>query len=151
MNTPLGALETSTTIIERCTGHLAESLDPGSIDGPHDRGAWQRTLKHLTDSAGLMRQATTRLAGLVVSVRSFARLDEAEAQRADLRAGIDSTLSLIPDSTKGAVEIFWHSRASPSATKPSDSGVGSLVSNTPGRSGDGWGAWAPPATWTNCS
>ena len=35
-------------------------------------------------------------------------------------------------------KIFWHSGASQSATKPSDSGVGSLVSNTPGRSGDTW-------------
>ena len=34
-------------------------------------------------------------------------------------------------------KISRHSGASPSATKPSDSGVGSLVSNTPGRSGDG--------------
>jgi two-component system, NtrC family, sensor kinase len=113
MNTPLGALETSTTIIERCTGRLAESLNPGSIDGPHDRGAWQSTLKHLTDSAGLMRQATTRLAGLVVSVKGFARLDEAETQRADLRAGIDSALSLIPDSTKGAVEVIKDYRNAP--------------------------------------
>ena len=32
-------------------------------------------------------------------------------------------------------KIFWRSGVSPSATKPSDSGVGSLVSNTPGRSG----------------
>jgi hypothetical protein len=30
-------------------------------------------------------------------------------------------------------------------------GVGSLVSNTPGRSGDGKGAWATPGTWTSCS
>jgi signal transduction histidine kinase len=113
MNTPLGALETSTTIIERCTGRLAESLDTGSTDGPHDRGAWQRNLKHMTDSAGLMRQATTRLAGLVVSVRGFARLDEEETQRADLRAGIDSALALIPDSTKGAVEVIKDYRNSP--------------------------------------
>ena len=44
-------------------------------------------------------------------------------------------------------KIFWRSAASPSATKPSDSGVGSLVSNTPGCSGDGKGAWATPGTW----
>jgi DDE domain len=47
-------------------------------------------------------------------------------------------------------KIFWLSGASPSATKPSDSGVGWLVSNTLGRSGDGRGAWGP-GTWTNCS
>jgi hypothetical protein len=42
-------------------------------------------------------------------------------------------------------KIFWHSGASQSATKPSDSGVGSLVSSTLGRSGDGRGAWGD--TW----
>jgi two-component system, NtrC family, sensor kinase len=60
-----------------------------------------------------MRQATTRLAGLVVSVRSFACLDEAETQRADLRAGIDSALSLIPNSTEGTVKVIKDYRNTP--------------------------------------
>jgi hypothetical protein len=48
-------------------------------------------------------------------------------------------------------KIFWRSGASPPATKPSDSSVGSLVSNTRGRSGDDRDAWVIPGTWTNCS
>jgi len=44
---------------------------------------------------GVTRQAEERITTLVQSLRNFARLDEAEFQMADLRDGLDSTLSLL--------------------------------------------------------
>ena len=49
----------------------------------------------LRANVGVTRQAEVRITTLVQSLRNFARLDEAEFQMADLREGLDSTLSLL--------------------------------------------------------
>ena len=50
-------------------------------------------------------EAISRINGLVVSLRKFVRLDEAELQEADINKEIDLTLDLIRHETKNRIEI----------------------------------------------
>ena len=53
-------------------------------------------------------EAISRISGLVVSLRKFIRLDEAELQEADINKEIDLTLDLIRHETKNRIEISKH-------------------------------------------
>ena len=53
-------------------------------------------------------EAIERINGLVVSLRKFVRLDEAELQEADINKEIDLTLDLIRHETKNRIEIVKH-------------------------------------------
>jgi two-component system NtrC family sensor kinase len=50
--------------------------------------------------------ASERITTIVQSLKNFARLDEAELQQADVREGIDSTLTLLHHVMKGRVEVI---------------------------------------------
>jgi signal transduction histidine kinase len=53
----------------------------------------------------MSQSAVNRIVAIVRDLRSFARLDEAEVQDADLHAGIDSTLNLMRHLTRDQVKI----------------------------------------------
>lgn len=57
-----------------------------------------RDLPKLLDS---MKSGTERIREIVISLRSFSRLDEAEIKTVDIHAGIDSTLAILQNRLKG--------------------------------------------------
>jgi signal transduction histidine kinase len=68
-------------------------------------------IKDLPKLLGSMRVGTERIREIVISLRTFSRLDEAEFKEADIHEGIDSTLMILHHRTKGrperpAVEII---------------------------------------------
>ena len=52
--------------------------------------------------------ASERITTIVQSLKNFARLDEAELQRVDVREGLDSTLTLLHHVLKGRIEVVRH-------------------------------------------
>ena len=60
-------------------------------------------LKEIVD---IDKEAIARINGLVVSLRKFVRLDEAELQEADINKELDLTLNLIRHETKNKIEII---------------------------------------------
>jgi len=50
--------------------------------------------------------ATKRIGSTMETLRSFARLDEAEFKQVDIHEALDSCLELIPPDTIGAVQVF---------------------------------------------
>ena len=66
---------------------------------------YQQAIQILKDNAGLIRSAGERIATIVRSLRSFARLDEAEYQSADIHVGLDSTLDLVNHQFRNRIEI----------------------------------------------
>lgn len=52
------------------------------------------------------KEAIARITGLVVSLRKFVRLDEAELQEADINKELDLTLNLIHHETKNRIKII---------------------------------------------
>ena len=100
VNNPLGVVKSSLETSGRCASKLSEELAASS-----DGSKVSRILQVLKDNSYVARQAVERIANLVNSMKDFARLDEAEVQLADLRTGLDTTLSLIEPEKKGNVEV----------------------------------------------
>jgi len=93
INTPLGAIKSATDVVQRLLERLPSTGDGGA------------SLAEARELLALSQAAVNRIVNIVRDLRSFARLDEAEIQDADLHAGIDSTLNLIRHLTRDQVEI----------------------------------------------
>lgn len=96
INTPLGALASNTDLFNRGFRKLGSSVD--------EKGkSLMATLDPLLRSNS---DACQRISGIVKNLKTFARLDEAEWKSADLRGGMDSTLTLVYHLHKGRIEII---------------------------------------------
>lgn len=99
INTPLGAVTSNVDLIVRALAKAEEALRTG---------AGERALQMLARAVSvseISRDACGRIAGIVRSLRSFARLDEADRKPADLNEGVRSTLTLINHLVKNRVEV----------------------------------------------
>jgi PAS domain S-box-containing protein len=106
INTPLGAIHsmhgTSRLALEKLKAALTEdgakALDtlPARI---------RRPLAALDEADRILESGTQRVIGIVKRLRSFARLDEAELKRADLREGMNDTLALIHHELKRRITV----------------------------------------------
>lgn len=59
----------------------------------------------LKEIVGIDKEAIERINGLVISLRKFVRLDEAELQEADINKELDLTLNLIRHETKNRIAV----------------------------------------------
>ena len=87
INTPAGVIVSSTDVLDRGLRRLAGDLE--------DNAAAQTTIAQLQESRASAASAGRRLSKVVESLKSFTRLDQADFQLADVRDGIESTLSLL--------------------------------------------------------
>lgn len=62
---------------------------------------WEFVAKDLPDMIGSMRMGADRIKEIVLSLRTFSRMDEAEYKFADIEAGIESTLTILNHRLKG--------------------------------------------------
>lgn len=90
INTPLGAITSNNDILERCI----EKFDPSNP-----------ATSIIKKILPITKDATERINILVKSLKNFARLDEAEMQKADIHEGILSTIDLIHHELKNRIEI----------------------------------------------
>jgi signal transduction histidine kinase len=102
LNTPLGALKSSSQTSESCRRRIEEQLNEPSEAKAGGVGKWLSALK---ETERVSAAAVERIQRLVASLTSFARLDRAERQNIDLSQSIDTALSLIPDAIRGKVEV----------------------------------------------
>ena len=103
INTPLGAVTSNTDVVRRGLGKLAADLPP----------AHASMLPSLDDLLATSAEACQRIAVIVRNLRNFARLDEAEWKSADLREGLESTLTLVAHLYRGRIEIVREYGESP--------------------------------------
>ncbi len=100
VNTPLGVLTSSADVARRCIATISKTLE-------QDRG--QRfnkalaTLARTSDNIGEAVQRITEIAG---SLASFAGLDHAQLRRADIRAGIQSALTLLSPQIGERIDVI---------------------------------------------
>lgn len=87
INTPAGVVVASTDVLDRGLRRLAGDLQ--------DNAAAQKTIEQLQESRASAESAGRRLSKVVESLKNFTRLDQADFQLADVREGIESTLSLL--------------------------------------------------------
>lgn len=119
LNNPIGAIYANLPILEEYVGDLIElvtDLEQMPLDDTQKQ-ALQKSLEFMDfdfvreDSISLIRScknAAIRVKDIVVSLRNFSRLDEAELKDVLLEEGLDSTLALLYHTTKNRIEINKH-------------------------------------------
>ena len=106
VNTPIGAVNSSADVANRCIEKLKGVIGQSTAaEELRANPPYQQAIQILKDNAGLIRSAGERIATIVRSLRSFARLDEAEYQSADIHVGLDSTLDLVNHQFRNRIEI----------------------------------------------
>lgn len=89
INTPIASIKSNNEIMKKIIEKISDK-DIGEL---------------LKETNEIDSEAIARINGLVVSLRKFVRLDEAELQEADINKEIDLTLDLIRHETKNRIEI----------------------------------------------
>ncbi len=89
INTPVASIKSNNTIIRKIIQKL-------------DKTEFSDTLEEINL---LDAEAINRINNIVVSLKKFVRLDEAELQEADINSEIDLTLDLIRHETKNRIKI----------------------------------------------
>ncbi len=106
LNSPIGALKSATEVLAQCLVKVREILATGeSIDAVRESKDLRKVMRVLDEDIEIIIRASTRLSELVQNLKSFARLDEAEIQRADIREGLDSTLELLKGQIAESITI----------------------------------------------
>ncbi|MEW5873754.1 MAG: ATP-binding protein [Candidatus Zixiibacteriota bacterium] len=105
INTPIGSIHANADVMRRALEMLQEGLRAGDGPGAMDTSKIRRAAEALADANRINCTATERIIKIVRSLRTFARLDEAELNTVDLHEGLESTLTLVYHEYKGRVEI----------------------------------------------
>ena len=92
INTPVASIKSNNSIISKLIPQIE-----------------QEDLKDmLSQINSIDKEAIARISNIVVSLKKFVRLDEAELQEANINKEIDLTLDLISHETKNRIEIEKH-------------------------------------------
>jgi signal transduction histidine kinase len=107
VNTPIGAVNSSADVADRCIDKLSGMIEgcPGTDELREAKG-YQQAIQLLKENTGLIKSAGERISKIVRGLRSFARLDEAEFQKVNIHEGIDSTLDLVHHQMQGKINVI---------------------------------------------
>jgi two-component system, NtrC family, sensor kinase len=98
INTPIGVIHASADVSQRSLEKLGTTL-------PDVDPELRRTLDILSLNQRAIRTSSERIARLMRSLQSFAQLDRAELQMANLEHGIEATLDLLGPKLEKRVEV----------------------------------------------
>jgi signal transduction histidine kinase len=101
LNTPMGAIHSNNQSQGKALDRLIEELAKGTV-APLGQAA---TLEKLRDMNAVNDAASRRIIEIVANLRKFARLDESDWKKADLREGLDETLLLVEHQTRGRIRV----------------------------------------------
>lgn len=105
INTPLGALNSNHDLLRRALGRLQVILADEVVD-PDELEEVRRIVRAFDGILQVNDMAVERMMSLVMSLRTFGRLDSAEIDRTDLHEGIDSTLAIIAHELKDVTVVL---------------------------------------------
>ncbi len=100
INNPIGAINSNTSLYKVMISKLQSSDLISQSQDLEQIISKLETVNHTNEIA------CERIMEIVKSLRSFARLDEAEYKQADIHEGIDSTLILLKHKLKNKVEVI---------------------------------------------
>ncbi len=100
LNTPLGAVKSNQDLLVRVIEKLRKQTDEQTVNQETEK------LFHRLEELNWVNQmACDRMSTIVSSLRSFARLDQAERQEVDLHECIETTLTLINHRLKDRIQV----------------------------------------------
>jgi len=102
INTPLAAIVSNNDLFALVFDRLRTSLVGVA---PAATGDFVDKLGVIEELTRVSRDAGSRITGIVRTLRTFARLDEAELKAVDLQEGLESTLVLIAHQLKGGIVV----------------------------------------------
>ena len=106
INNPIGAINSSADVSLRAVRKInAALLGEQSLTAFKNDPKLELALKILQDNTQLMVTASTRVAKIVKSLKTFARLDEISSQSANIHEGLDSTLMLLQHEIKNRITV----------------------------------------------
>ncbi|MEW5977830.1 MAG: ATP-binding protein [Acidobacteriota bacterium] len=107
MNSPVGVVQGTTDVVARCVKTLEVlANEGGGLEDRDRRERCQKAFKALKESSEVIALASQRIAKTVRSLKSFARLDEAEYARASIQEGIEDTLTLLENEWVGRITVI---------------------------------------------
>lgn len=104
MNTPIGAIASVHGSLEKAVERLTQRLEELSPGSAKDRKL-SAALTVLRDASQVVGRGSERVSEIVRRLRTFARLDEAELQRADLHEGLEDSLRLARHQLGAGIEV----------------------------------------------
>jgi len=106
INNPVGAVKSSSDVISRSLSKIKAVLKPGlQVDEILSSQEFQKPFRIMEENTHITTEASERITKIVKSLKSFARLDESEYQKANIHEGLDSTLTLINYEMKDRITI----------------------------------------------
>src|SRR5262249_20846507 len=104
---PIGTVQSAADVVTRCVKRMESLFAEGKpLEDVSNDGWCQKAFKILKENTELIAIASGRIANIVRSLRNFARLDEAEYQRASLHEGLESTLTLLEGELKDRIMVI---------------------------------------------
>ncbi len=106
LNNPIGAVISAANVLHRGVEKIKNSiLSAKSLDEVKTVKV-EQTLEILVQNNAIITEGGKRVAQIVKSLKNFARLDEAEFQKADINEGLDSTIELLHHELKNRINVI---------------------------------------------
>jgi signal transduction histidine kinase len=106
VNNPIGVIASSTDTINRALSAIENALqEQGDNNNLLADKKVARSIDALKQNSRNNTKASARIAGLIASLKNFARLDQSELQQADLHEGLDSTLELLKHKLNDHIQV----------------------------------------------
>jgi two-component system, NtrC family, sensor kinase len=105
INTPVGAINSMHDTLMRAMGRLLSTLETEFGDTLQNDRSMRAPLQVISDANRVIATGSERVTEIVRSLRSFARLDDAERKEANLIEGIENTLTLVYHDLKNRIDV----------------------------------------------
>lgn len=106
INNPIGAVNSSADNARRAVLKLRELISRNDeLRRLLGETELEKLLNVLDENTIITATASKRIAHIVKSLKSFARLDEADFQRASIEEGLETTLTLVQHEFKNRIEV----------------------------------------------
>ena len=106
INTPIGAIYSAHDTLKRAKEKLPGILSKEGADVAAKSRGVTSILQVMEDVGSVVRSGSERVMSIVQSMKSFARLDEAELKQVDIHEGLDDTLNLIQHDLEGRISVI---------------------------------------------
>ena len=105
INSPLGAISSMQQTLSTAIAKLQAALGEVAPEALTENRTFHTAFTAITDANRVIGLGAEQITTIVKSLRTFARLDEAEMKRADVHEGLESALTLIHHDLKGRIEV----------------------------------------------